>query len=180
MQTLTKTLIGTVAAGAMAVSAATPALADTHNGGGDAGAIIAGALVLGGVAAIAASASKNHDRYDGRYDGHRGDRYGYGRYNVSSRDAVQQCVAAAKGAANRYRYGGRARVTDIRDVDRKGYGYKVEGRIAVGAMGRDRRGHDGRYGWGRSWRGHDTGTFKCKVDHRGRVMDLDFSGIRGL
>lgn len=193
MNTYTKTLVGTVAAGALAVSTATPALARDHDGGIDAGTVIAGALVLGGIAAVAASA--NNNRYDVRYDGYNGryDNSRYGRYNynrgVSSRSAVEQCVAAATRAANRYSYGGRAKVTDIRDVDRKSYGYKVEGRIAVNTMQRGWRSGDRRYGngWGndyRGWnsnlRGYDSGKFTCKVDYRGGVRDLDFRGIRGL
>ncbi|WP_395331317.1 hypothetical protein WBP06_01930 [Novosphingobium sp. BL-8H] len=106
-----------------------------------------------------------------------------------SRDAVGQCSAAAERTASRYSYGGRARVTDIRSVDRKDYGYKVKGRIAVNAMGRDWRGGDPDYGrgWGRDYRGWnanmrgwDSGTFECKVDRRGRVYNVDFKGIRGL
>lgn len=193
MKNLTKALVGTVAAGAMAVSAAAPALARDGHGGISTGDVIAGALVVGGIAAVAAAASNNNREtyaygYDRDYRGAHG-RYGSSRYGVDPRSAVEQCVAAATRTANRYSYGGRARVTDIRDVDRRDYGYKVEGRIAVNGSGRDWRSGDGRYGrgWGndyRGWnsnlRGYDAGTFSCKVDHRGRVADLDFSGIRGL
>lgn len=189
MQTFARNLIGGVAAGAMALSAASPAFAQPRHhdrdGGISAGEVIAGALVIGGIAAIAASAGNDRDRYDDRRDRRwRGDRYG-----VSPRGAVEQCVAAATRTANRYSYGGRARVTDIRDIDRKSYGYKVEGRIAVNAMGRGWRGGDRDYGrgwdrdyrgWNRDLRGYDAGRFTCKVDHRGRVADLDYSGIRGL
>ncbi|WP_395390934.1 hypothetical protein WBP07_10225 [Novosphingobium sp. BL-8A] len=112
---------------------------------------------------------------------------GYGR--GGSRDAAGQCSAAAERTANRYSYGGRARVTDIRSVDRKDYGYKVKGRIAVNAMGRSWHRGDPDYGqgWGRDYRGWnadmrgwDSGTFECKVDWRGRVYGIDFKGIRGL
>lgn len=196
MQTFTKTLIGTAAAGAMAVSAAAPAQA-RDRGGIDAGDVIAGAVVIGGIAAIAAAASNNdRDRYrydnpwDRRYDrrDNRRGRYDY-RRGVNPRSAIQQCVAAATRTANRYSYGGRARVTDIRDVDRKRYGYKIKGRIAVNTMGRHWRSGDRHYGrgwdndhrgWNRSVRGYDSGRFTCKVDYRGRVADLDFKGIRGL
>ncbi len=111
----------------------------------------------------------------------------YGR--GGSRDAADQCSAAAQRTASRYSYGGRARVTDIRSVDRKDYGYKVKGRIAVNAMGRSWRRGDPDYGqgWGRDYRGWnadmrgwDSGTFECKVDRRGRVYDVGFKGIRGL
>lgn len=191
MNILGKTLIGTVAAGALAVSAATPALA--RDRGISTGEVVAGALVLGGIAAVAASANdRNAYGYDyGRYDRHWDDdnRYGRGRYGLDSRSAVEQCVRAAERGANRYSYGGRADVTDIRNVERRNYGYKVTGRIAVNTMGRDWRSGDGRYGggwgndyrgWNSSMRGYDAGRFECKVDWRGRVADLDYSGIRGL
>lgn len=112
-----------------------------------------------------------------------------GYRHQGSRDAVGQCSAAAERTASRYSYGGRARVTDIRSVTRKDYGYKVKGRIAVNAMGRSWRHGDPDFGrgWGgdrRGWnsnvRGWDSGTFECRVDWRGRVRDVDFKGIRGL
>ena len=190
MDKLTRIVVGTAAAGAMAVSASAPALARDHDGI-DAGDVIAGALVIGGIAAVAAAASNDHDRYD--YDYGRGyrDRYGYSGYGrgMGPRDAVEQCVRAAERTANRYSYGGRAKVTDIRDVDRKNYGYRVKGRIAVNGMGRDWRWGDRDYGggwnrdyrgWNSSLRGYDAGTFDCRVDYGGAIRDLDFSGIRGL
>ena len=201
MNKLSKALIGTVAAGAMALTSASPAMArerDEHRGGGiSAGDVLAGGLILGGIAVVASAAS-HHDRdyrpgdyryddyrysgYDQRYDG----RNGYNAMNP--RDAVQQCVYAAQASANRVSYGGRAQVIDIRSVDRKSDGYKVKGRIAVNTMGRDWRAGDRTYGngWGndyRGWndrdRGYDSGTFTCQVRY-GRVVDLDFDGIRGL
>ncbi|PEQ11992.1 hypothetical protein B2G71_14525 [Novosphingobium sp. PC22D] len=176
MERLTKALVGTVAAGAMAVSAAAPAQARDNDGIG-AGEIIAGALVIGGIAAIASSASKDNDRYRYgsryRYDDRRYDRRGYrgGRY-ASPRDAVAQCVRAVESAASRYGHG-RANVTQIRKVKRTGKGYDVKGRLAVNDAGR--------YGYRNSrYRGgYDTGTFKCNYNY-GRVVDVDFSGIRGL
>jgi hypothetical protein len=185
MKTLSKALVGTVAAGAMAMASASPAMARDHrdNDGIGAGEIIAGALIIGGIAAVAAAASNDRDRY--RYDdySYRGnDRYGYdyNRYG-NSRQAVDQCVRAAQSTANRYSYGGRAQVTDIRDIDRKRDGYEVKGRIAVNS-----RSNDWRRGWGNDYRGYndryrgyDSGSFKCRVSY-GRVVDLDFSGIRGL
>lgn len=199
MKTMTNALakgtIGAVAAGAMAMASASPAMArDRDHDGIGAGEIIAGALIIGGIAAVASSIGKDRSYRDGRYD----DRYDYGdrydnRYDndryarAGSRDAVQQCVAAAQRNAQRYGYRG-ARVTDIRDIDRKRSGYKVEGRIAVNNMGRDWRrgdryrgsgwGNDYR-GWNNSYRGWDSGKFKCEVRY-GRVVDLDYSGIRGL
>ncbi|MBK6801565.1 hypothetical protein [Novosphingobium sp.] len=191
MKTLSKALVGTVAAGAMAISSATPAFAESRHHDRDgisAGDVIAGALVIGGIAAIASAAS-NNDRYDRDY---RYDRAGYGSnrgygFRDNPRQAVEQCVRAAERQASRFSYGN-ADVTDIRQVRDTRYGLEVKGRIAVNSMGRGWRGGDGYYGrgWGgdyRGWnsnlRGYDSGSFKCRYD-RGRVVDIDFSGIRGL
>lgn len=196
MKTLSKALVGTIAAGAMAVSSATPAFAEHRDRDGiSAGDVIAGALIIGGIAAVASAASKGSRDYDYRYDraGY-GDRYdngygydrGYG-WRGSPRGAVEQCVRSAERVASRYSYG-RADVTDIRQVRDTRNGWEVRGRIAVNSVGRDWRYGDNRYGrgWGgdyRGWndglRGYDSGSFKCRIE-RGRVVDLDFSGIRGL
>lgn len=186
MKTVTKALVGTVAAGAMVLSSATPAFARHGDGDGiGAGEIIAGALVIGGIAAVAAAASDN-DRDDYRYD----DRYGYGdRYDRAGnpRRAVEKCVRAAEREASRFSYG-RADVTDIRKVDRKRDGYVIKGRIAVNQMGRAWRSSDREYGrgwdndyrgWNSRYRGYDAGTFTCDVRY-GRVQDVDFRNIRGL
>lgn len=188
--------LATVAAGAMALSSATPAFAEHRDRDGiSAGDVIAGALIIGGIAAVASAASNNNDRYDRDY---RYDRAGYG-YNQNygyrndnvwrgnPRQAVEQCVYAAERNANRYSYG-RADVTDVRDIRETHYGFEVRGRIAVNGNGRDWRRGDGNYGrgWGgdyRGWndnlRGYDSGTFKCRVE-RGRIVGIDYSGLRGL
>jgi hypothetical protein len=199
---MSKALVGTIAAGAMAVSSATPAFAqyrdrDRDHDGISAGEVIAGALIIGGIAAIA-SASNNHDRNyrdgdyrEGNYRGgdYRYDRAGYGHgygYQTNPRQAIAQCVQAVeRTAASRY---GRADVTDVRDIRQTRYGLEVKGRIAVDTDGREwrrgdsnyGRGWDGDYrGWNNSMRGYDSGSFKCKIE-RGRVVDLDIDGIRGL
>lgn len=186
MTTFAKALVGTVAAGAMAVSAAAPAAARDHRdhrdrGGVDAGDVIAGALVIGGIAAIASAAS-NNDRGFNRYD--RG-RYGRGG---NPRQAIEQCVRAAERQASRYSWRGHADVTDIRSVRETRDGYEVRGRIAVNTMGRRWSRNDGNYGrgwdndyrgWNNNLRGYDAGSFTCRTD-RGRVADVDYSGIRGL
>jgi hypothetical protein len=188
MKTITKALVGTVAAGAMAMAAAAPAQAqwrdrDRDRGDGiDVGDVIAGALIIGGIAAVASAAGRNRG-YDGRvYEGYGYDRYGYG-YNRAGnpRQAVEQCVYAAERNASRYSYGGRAQVTDIRDIDRKRDGYTVKGRIAVNTRSNNwRRGWGNDYrGWNDNYRGYDAGRFTCDVRY-GRVVDLDYSGIRGL
>jgi hypothetical protein len=188
MKNLSKALVGTVAAGAMAMTSAS-AMAQGHyydrdDDNLDVGDIIAGALIIGGIAAVASAAGRDrYDRYDDRYrDRYRGrydDRY-YNRAG-SPRSAVEQCVYAAERTANRYSYGGRAHVTDIRDVDRKRDGYRVKGRIAVNTRSNDwRRGWGNDYrGWDNRYSGYDAGKFSCDVRY-GRVVDLDFDGIRGL
>jgi len=194
MKTITKTLVGTAAAAAVAVSSAAPAMARDHRGGIDGGDIVAGALVIGGIAAIAAAASNNNrydnDRYDdGRYDnGWNNGRSRNGFYGQgNARGAIEQCVRTAERTASRYSYG-RADVTDVRNIKQTRWGYEVKGRIAVNSNGRDwrrgdrdyGRGWNGDYrGWDNSLRGYDAGSFKCRVE-RGRVVDIDYSGIRGL
>ncbi len=180
MKTISKALVGTVAAGAMAMTSASPAYARDNDGIG-AGEIIAGALIIGGIAAVAAAASDNDDRYRDRYGYRDNDRRGYNRNSGSSRDAVQMCVRAAENTATRYSRG-RAGVTDIRDIDRKRNGYTVKGRIAVNNRGNNYygRGWDGDYrGSNNRYRGYDSGRFTCQVRY-GRVVDLDFQNIRGL
>lgn len=205
MKTFSKALVGTIAAGAVAASSATPALARDHNnrGGIDAGEVIAGALVIGGIAAVAAAASDN-DRDNYRYgsDDYRYDRAGYrdgyrennwrggnwrGGQNGNPRGAVEQCVRTAERDAGRYSYG-KADVTDIRRVRETRDGFEVKGRIAVNTHGRGWRRGDSDYGrgWGgdyRGWnsglRGYDSGSFTCRVEY-GRVTYMDFDGIRNL
>ena len=102
----TKAAIGAATAGAML--SATPALArDRYDhrdrDGIGAGEIIAGAVVLGGLAAILSADNDRYDRYD-RNDRRSRDRYNdprygygsdYGRYG-NSRAAVGQCVRAVE------------------------------------------------------------------------------------
>jgi len=170
MKTITKALVGTVAAGAMAMASASPAMARDHRDDGiDVGDVIAGAVIIGGIAAIAgAFDGDNDDRYRDRYYRGGGNNYRYG-----PRGAIEQCVATVENNARRYGYR-YANVTEIRDVDGRRDNLRVKGRLQVG----DR--YD-RYGYGRydRNRGYDTGSFTCRID-RGRVYDIDYSGIRGL
>lgn len=180
--------IATLAAGAMALTAAAPAAArDRHdNDGISAGEIIAGAVILGGIAAVASAASK--DRGDYRYRTQGGGYYNDGYYNNNRygyrgnpRSAVEQCVNVARNEARRsgYRY---AQVTDIRDVDDKRYGWKVKGKMVVdGSYRNTRYSRYDRYDRRSRWNHHDRdhGKFTCYVE-RGRVTGLDIDGIRGL
>ena len=185
MKTITKALTGTAAAAALAVTSVAPAYARGPDGGGiNAGDVIAGALIIGGIAAVASTAGSNrgndygYDRAGYDRDGQHDRRYGYNSGNP--RAAVADCVRAAERTASRNSYG-RADVTDVRDIDRTRWGYEVRGRIAVNGTGRDWRQGDRDYGrgWNNNQRGQDSGSFRCRVE-QGRVVDLDFSGIRGL
>ena len=197
MKTITKALVGTVAAGAMAMASATPAAAqyrdrDRHSGI-DAGDVIAGALIIGGIAAVASAVGNNNRGYNNGgyvYEGRGYDNRGYnnGYYNNGynnvgdPRQAVEQCVYAAEQNASRYSYGrSGAQVTDIRNIDRHRDGYTVKGRIAVNTQNRNWRGSwGGDYrGYNNAYSGYDAGRFTCDVRY-GRVVDLDYSGIRGL
>jgi len=172
---MTKAAVGAATAGALMLGS-TPAMARDRDGDGiSAGEVIAGAVVLGGLAAILSSG--NNDRYDSRYDGrYRGDyrgryddaRYGYGydygRYG-NSRSAVSQCVNAVERGSRRY---GNTDVTQVTSIDRKRGGYKVKGQVVV------RDGYGGRWGRGGYY---DRGKFSCDVRY-GRVQDIKFSGLR--
>lgn len=147
----------------------------------DAGDVIAGALILGGIAAIASSANKRakeraRERYEDDWD-HDG---------WSTRTAVEQCVRAAEWRASRY--GGWARITDVTQVERVRGGYEVRGRLVV-----EQPGYRGqRSTWGDGWNrddrwgnvydrygdGYDKGRFSCLTQY-GRVADIGLSGLRG-
>lgn len=191
MKTITKALAGTAAAGAMAMTSAAPAFArDRHDNGIDAGEVIAGAVILGGIAAILSSGKR--DRYDDRRYNYDDRHYNRGNYRQGNpRAAVQKCIRAAERTAQRngYRF---ADVTQIRDVDRKRGGWRVKGRLVVDGQ----RGYGNRYGNRYNNRGYnhdvrydrydrrgynrgDSGRFTCDI-RRGRVVDIDYSGIRGL
>jgi len=165
MTKMKKALVGAAAATAMAVSA-TPAMANNGYGHKNdrigAGEVIAGAVILGGLAAILSSKNKNDRYYDGRR-GNRGYDNGYG-YKTSfnrrgGRKAVKRCIRRAE------RYAG-GKVTDIRDIDRTRYGYKIRGRIVV------KDGYRGRYGSPQ----YDRGRFTCYVEN-GRIADVRFRGL---
>lgn len=191
MKTVAKTTL--LAATAAMVAAASPADARPHHRGHDgidAGDVIAGALVIGGIAAIASAASNDrYDRgygYDDRYrsrsrgydNGYDNGGYGYSNNGYNSRMAVDQCVRAASRDASRY---GRARVTDVTSINRTRGGYEVRGRLVV----EDRGYWGGRdSGWNRYGNrydsyndGYDKGRFSCRT-YGGRVDGLRISGLR--
>lgn len=204
MKILTKSLLGAGAAAAALVSVAAPAQARDRrdNDRISAGEVIAGAVILGGLAAVIASSDNDRDgRYDDRnynrdgYDYNR-DGYDYNRsgYNYNNngggRAAVSQCVSAVETWSSRY---SRSNVTEIRDIQRTRYGYKVTGKLVVqdgwrgqnrgqGRYDQDNRYDNDRYGnngngYGQGYgRGYDKGRFTCFVE-RGRVVDIDYRGL---
>lgn len=171
MNILGKTLMGATAATALAVAA--PAQARDNNRV-DAGDVIAGVLILGGIAAVAAAVSDddNGDRYQrahSRNDGYnrntRNNRNAR-RHQMRPRQAVNQCSNAARQQASRY---GRAQVTEITEVDRRNDGYRIRGRLLVQEGRQGRRGHYRNAGY-------DQGRFTCRV----RYGQIDRLRVRGL
>ncbi len=171
---LSKAAIGAATAGAMMLGAAPANARDRYEDrdGISAGEIIAGAVVIGGLAAILSSGS--NDRYDrnSRYD----DRYNRGGYdnarrgynynrNGNSRSAVNQCVSAVERGSRRY---GNTDVTQVTSIDRKRDGYKIKGQVVVRDGYRGRGGRNGYY---------DRGKFSCDVRY-GRVQNIKYSGLR--
>lgn len=169
-----------LAAAATAITA-TPAQAGRFDRDGiDAGDVIAGALILGGIAAIAVAASDDRDRgYDDRYarrDDFSRSSYGYSDRRFGSRNAVEQCVRAAQRKASRF---GRARVTDVTRIERVRGGYEVRGRLVVEERGyRDWRGDWDRNGnrFDRYDDRYDKGKFACFARFDG-IADLRLSGL---
>lgn len=192
MKMLTKSMLGAGAAAAALAGVVAPAAQARDNRDGiSAGEVIAGAVILGGIAAVIASSG--NDRGNGRYgdprydnDGYdyrggrggyddRGYGYDYNRYG-DSRQAVNQCVNTVERWAGRY---SRSDVSKINKIERTNKGYKIKGNIVVqdGWRGNGGRGQgrydDYRNGYGR---GYDQGSFTCKVEY-GRVVDVDYKGL---
>jgi hypothetical protein len=168
MKALSKIMTGAAVAALTTVAAATPAQAqyryDRHydrDGGIDAGDIIAGVAILGGIAAVAAAIGDNDDdRYDNRRYGTYG--YGYGHQGYGEGAAINACRYEAA------RYGrGEVRVTD---VDRRGSrSYRVRG-VIDGYGGYDRGRYD-RYGY-------DRIGFECDARENGQITDFDTERYR--
>ncbi len=219
MNTLAKGIIGAATASAMLLSA-NPALAGYRGHDADkisAGEVIAGAVILGGLAAILSEKSNDrrddrrygdgYDGYDrgydrnddrgyhggGQYGGYDNNNYGYRQQYGNGRTAVNKCITAVENWSNRY---SRSKVTEIQDIERTRYGYRVKGNVVVrdGARGHDygqRYGRDRGYyrGNGRGYdrgyeggdnrgydRGYDKGRFTCYIE-RGQVVDVDYRGL---
>ena len=180
-QAFAKGGIATAAVGALALAGAAPAQAKHRDDKIDAGDVIAGALIIGGLAAVLGS-SNNNNRYR---DGYRYRDRDY-RPRGNPQRAIRKCIRAVERDARRagYRF---ADVTEIRDVDRERRGWEVRGRLVVDEGRRGYRGdryRGDRYRYddrAHHYRGRnlDRGRFKCEI-HRGRVVDINYRGLRYL
>jgi hypothetical protein len=158
MKKVTRFITGAAAAALVTTGFAAPADAQRYRHRDrdniDAGDVIAGVAIIGGIAAIASAIGNDSQRYG------YGNRY---RYRDNYRDAVNQCGYEAE----RYGRGGRVSVTD---VDRRGNGYRVRGVVDSGG-GYDR--YDRGYGYDRYDRYDARVAFSCHTDRYGRVRDFD-------
>ena len=197
MKIVTKSLLSAGAAAAALVSTAAPAEAQYRyrdRDGIGAGEVIAGAVILGGLAAVL-SAGKN-ERYQDGYDRDYNDGYSYNTNTGSSRAAINQCINQVENRTGGY---SRSNVTQIRSIERTRYGYRVLGTLEGqnGSGGYDRYGQGNRYNqndqhyqgnrydqddrydrnsYGNTYnRGAEGGQFTCYVE-RGRVVDIDYNG----
>jgi hypothetical protein len=163
MKAMTKLLTGAAAAAALTVTAA-PAQAQyryDRDRGIDAGDIITGVAVIGGIAAILGAFNRDGQRYgyDNRY-----------RYRDDYRYAVNACAYQAQ----RYARGGRISVTD---VDRRGRNsYRVRGVIDAGYSDFGRYGSYDRYNrydrYDRYNRSAQRVQFACTARADGRVTEF--------
>ncbi len=120
--------------------------------------MILGAIVLGGIAAVASAASNS-----GRDRSRKGDwGGGWSRDEGTEDAAVEACARAAEREGGRY--GRDARVEDITSVGRQDGGYRVHGVVSA-----ERGDGNGRYG--------DKSRFSCSV-HYGQVDDVHFEDDR--
>lgn len=167
-------LTATALIGALLATSATPALARPgwgnsgwghgnrhwrHRGDGiDAGDVILGAIIIGGIAAVASAASRsNGDRKrNGDWGG------GWSRDEGTEDAAVDSCARAAEREGARY--GQDARVEDITSVARQDGGWRVHGVVSA------ERGYgNDRYG--------DKSRFSCSVRY-GQVENVRFEDQR--
>jgi hypothetical protein len=183
MKRFNKFLVGTAAAAALTVTAASPAQAqywdNDRDNGIDTGDIIAGVAVLGGIAAIVAALDNDGDRYgyDNRY-----------RYRNDYTNAVNSCGYEAE----RYGRGGQVRITDVdrrssnsyrvRGVIDAGYAYSGNSYNRYGSYDRygryyptGRYGNYSRYG---NYGYNQQVAFACTARANGRVTDFDIDRYR--
>ncbi len=126
-----------------------------HDRGIDGGDILAGALILGGIVAIASAASKS-DRNTGRDDNY--------DYDENYRDNAPDYRPEYRGSSNGYTGNGMNNAVDICvDQVQRGNDY-------VDAVDDSRRTSDG---WHISGRLQAGGGFSCWIDNSGRIRSVD-------
>ena len=162
-----KSRLAAVLASAAALSlSATPAAAQGWGWGGnwgghrhhdhiDAGDVIAGVLIIGGIAAIASAASKN--KRDRRDEDYRPDypRDRQGGYTGNDNDQQWQQNGSVDSAVNRCSNEvsrGSGRKVSVETINRDGDGWRVEGRTGEG------------------------GNFTCSVDASGQIRNVQVDG----
>ena len=198
MKIVTKSLLSAAAAAAALVGTAAPAEAQYRYRDRDsisAGEVIAGAVILGGLAAVL-SAGKNGRYHDGYDRGDYNNGYSYKTNNGSSRAAINQCINQVENQTGDYN---RSNVTQIQSIERTRNGYRVLGTLEGqnGSRGYDRYSQDNRYdqndryyqgnrydqndrydrnGYGNAYNcDAGTGQFTCYVES-GRVVHIDYNG----
>ena len=192
MNVLSKSLLSAGAAAAALVSVAVPAQAreryDRHRDSVSAGEVIAGAVVIGGLAALLSAGKKDHNHGGDNYDYNRTS-YNYNNRGGGGRAAVNQCINSVERRANA---NSRSEVTQVRDIQRTRFGYRVTGNIVVKNSQRDRNYNNGygaerynqgdhnnqydRYDRNTYGRRFDKGWFTCTFE-QGRVVGVDYSGL---
>jgi hypothetical protein len=130
-----KQLVGSATALALVIGVAAPAMArpwgwggyggygygHRHHGGDTFGNILLGAVIGGGLIAVASSAGKNKAAPSRRGDDQRDDLRAYG---ADAREVASICSDAVENMA-------RGRVSSIESVDRDGPGWRVDGIVDV-------------------------------------------------
>jgi hypothetical protein len=167
MKAISKTMLGAGAAAVASLSFAVPAEAQYRDryrdrGGIDAGDIITGIAVLGGIAAISSAIGRDDSRYGYGY----GNRY-RGHYNYAVRSCAQEAQRMARGQVQ------------ILDIDRVGNDrYRVRGIVQAGYGGGGYGGYDRGYSRGYGSR-YDSGyghygrdDFTCVARGNGRITDF--------
>jgi hypothetical protein len=131
-----------------------------HRDHDDTGAIVAGVIGVGILAAIIASASSSKNRTT---NGGYATNSGYGNIRTDDQ-AADGCASAAE-----QQLGGSARVSAVTAVDRVSDGYNVRGTVDYG------RGSTSRNDSWRNNNGYDQRSFSCSVRY-GSVSRVDFGG----
>ena len=99
---------------------------------------------------------------------------GYGNYGANSQVAVNQCAAAVQQRLsggyngygyNNYAYNNGARVLGISRVEPRSNGEVMVRGVA----------NSGRYAYGYNGQGQVDLTWKCRVDYRGFIRDIDIN-----